>query len=85
MSTRRQGMRIAGWLGILSGIAAMVLAVASDDRFADLAGAYGLLFVVAGAWTVAGLFLLERHERPSAMPAASPVSISTDSTETVAR
>ena len=56
-------MRVAGWLAVLSGVAAMSVAVLSDSIAATLAGAYGLLFIVTGGWTLLGLHLLARRER----------------------
>jgi hypothetical protein len=66
MNKRRDVMRVGGWLAMVWGVVSAVLAIATTNEFADLAGGYGLLLAVSGAWTVAGLELLGRHERRAA-------------------
>ena len=66
MNKRRDVMRVGGWLAMIWGVVSVALAIATTNEFADLAGGYGLLLAMAGAWTVAGLELLGRHERRTA-------------------
>jgi len=66
MNKRREVMRIAGWLAVLSGAAAMGASVLTDSFAIDFLGAYGLLFTMTGGWTLAGLSLLARNERRAA-------------------
>jgi hypothetical protein len=66
MNKRRDVMRVGGWLAMVWGVVSVALAIATNNEFADLAGGYGMLLAVAGAWTVAGLQLLARHERRTA-------------------
>lgn len=66
MNKRRDLMRVGGWLAMVWGMVSVVLAIATTNEFADLAGGYGLLLALTGAWTVAGLQLLSRHERRTA-------------------
>lgn len=63
MSKRREVMRVGGWLAVVWGVTSVLLAIATDDLWADLAGGYGLLVALAGMWQVAGLELLTRRER----------------------
>jgi len=63
MSKRRDVMRVGGWLALVWGVASVVLAIATDLDWADLAGGYGLGLAFTGAWTVAGLELLKRHQQ----------------------
>ena len=66
MNKRRDVMRVGGWLAMVWGVVSVVLAIATTNEFADLAGGYGLLLVLTGAWAVAGVELLSRHERRTA-------------------
>ncbi|MGH2463611.1 MAG: hypothetical protein ACRDFZ_08340 [Candidatus Limnocylindria bacterium] len=59
---RRDALRAAGWLAIGLGLISVVLAIATDHVWADLAGGYGLPVALAGMWTVGGLGLLSRRE-----------------------
>jgi hypothetical protein len=63
MSKRREVMRIGGWLALVWGVASVLLAIATDLDWADLAGGYGLPLAITGAWTVVGLAVLNRHEQ----------------------
>jgi hypothetical protein len=63
MSKRREVMRLGGWLALVWGFASVVLAIATDLDWADLAGGYGLGLAFTGAWTVVGLELLNRHQQ----------------------
>lgn len=67
---RRDVMRVAGWLALIWGVVSVTLAIATSFDWADLAGGYGLLLAVTGAWTVAGTELLGRHERRMAQARA---------------
>jgi len=71
MSKRRDVMRIGGWLALTWGLISVVLAVATDFPWADLAGGYGLLLALTGGWTVAGLAFLSRHEQRTAQAKAA--------------
>lgn len=66
MNKRRDVMRVGGWLAMAWGVVSVVLAIATTNEFADLAGGYGLMLALTGGWTVAGLELLGRHERRTA-------------------
>jgi hypothetical protein len=63
MSKRREVMRVGGWLALVWGVVSVVLAIATDLDWADLAGGYGLALAITGAWTVVGLAFLNRHEQ----------------------
>jgi hypothetical protein len=71
MSKRRDVMRIGGWLALIWGVASVLLAMATDLDWADLAGGYGLLLALTGGWTVAGLAFLGRHEQRMAQAKAA--------------
>lgn len=66
MNKRRDVMRVGGWLAMVWGAVSVALAIATNYDWADLAGGYGLLLALTGAWTVAGLELLNRYERRTA-------------------
>ena len=63
MSKRREVMRVGGWLALVWGVASVLLAIATDLDWADLAGGYGLGLAITGAWTVVGVELLNRHQQ----------------------
>jgi hypothetical protein len=84
MSKRREFLRAAGWMAVIGGLAGLAIAVVSDQQWADLAGAYGLLFVLSGAWTVGGVSVLNRHERRAARVRAA-ARIVTDPREPISR
>jgi hypothetical protein len=63
MSKRREVMRVGGWLALVWGVASVVLAIATDLDWADLAGGYGLPLAITGAWAVVGLAVLNRHQQ----------------------
>jgi hypothetical protein len=71
MSTRREAIRIAGWAGIAAGLSAMALGAVTGLVWAQVLGAYGLLFVLAGAWAVGGLAILSRVQRRTLVAQAS--------------
>jgi hypothetical protein len=84
MSKRRESMRVAGWLAIAAGLSAVALAMVSTELWADVLGAYGLLFFLTGAWAVGGIALLGGYERRAARAEAT-ARISADPRETVSR
>lgn len=63
MSKRYDVMRVGGWLALVWGVASVLLAIATDLDWADLAGGYGLGLAFTGAWTVVGLAFLNRHQQ----------------------
>jgi hypothetical protein len=63
MSKRREVMRVGGWLALVWGVVSVLLAIATDLDWADLAGGYGLPLAITGAWAVVGLAFLHRHEQ----------------------
>jgi hypothetical protein len=67
---RRDVMRVAGWLAMVWGVISVALAITTSFDWADLAGGYGLLLAVTGAWTVTGTELLDRHQRRAAQAKA---------------
>jgi len=71
MQMRRDVMRTAGWLAIAFGLVSVVLAIATEFVWADLAGGYGLPVAMAGMWTVGGLELLTRREHRAAQARAA--------------
>lgn len=66
MNKRRDVMRVGGWLAMVWGVVSVALAIATNFDWADLAGGYGILLTLTGAWTVAGVELLGRYERRTA-------------------
>lgn len=66
MNKRRDVMRVGGWLAMVWGAVSVALAIATNYDWADLAGGYGIMLTLTGAWTVAGVELLSRHERRTA-------------------
>jgi hypothetical protein len=66
MNKRREVMRTAGWLAVLSGALTMAAAALTDSIGLDLLGAYGLLFTLTGGWALVGIHILARHERVAA-------------------
>ena len=65
MQKRREGLRAAGWIGILVGVMGLAIGAVGGSDVARLAGAYGMLFLLSGGWAVVGVELLVRHERRS--------------------
>jgi hypothetical protein len=66
MNKRREALRGAGWLAVLTGLVSVLAAGITDEVALDYAAAYGLLFVGAGLWALGGLALLSRFERRAA-------------------
>jgi hypothetical protein len=66
MSKRREALRVAGWLTLLTGLISVVAAAFTDMAVVDYMAAYGVLFVGAGLWVVAGLAVVSRYERRAA-------------------
>lgn len=65
MNKRREGMRAAGWIGVLVGVLGLAIGAVGGSDIARLAGAYGMLFLLSGGWAVIGVELLVRHDRRS--------------------
>lgn len=63
MSKRREALRAAGWLALLSGLVSVIGAAVTDQVALDYLAAYGVLLVGAGLWVVAGVAALNRYER----------------------
>jgi hypothetical protein len=74
MSKRREALRVAGWLALVSGLASLLAAALTDTVAIDYVAAYGVLLAGAGLWAVGGVALLNRYERRSA---ARQVALST--------
>lgn len=66
MQKRREALRIAGWLGVLTGLIGLAVGAIGGSDVARLVGAYGMLLVLSGGWAVIGTELLVRHERRAA-------------------
>ena len=84
MSNRRDVMRIAGWVAIMVGTAAIAVGVVTANEWAQAAGSYGFLLVLSGAWTVGGLAVLSRSGRQTAKVPAT-TRITADPRETFSR
>jgi hypothetical protein len=65
MQKRREGLRVAGWIGVLAGVIGLAIGAVGGSDAAHLVGAYGMLFLLAGGWAVIGVELLVRHDRRS--------------------
>jgi hypothetical protein len=65
MQKRRVALRVAGWLAMLSGAVGLTAGALLATPMGGMVGTYGLLLIVAGAWTVIGIELVERHQRRS--------------------
>jgi hypothetical protein len=63
MSKRREALRVAGWLTLLTGLISVVGAALTNVATLDYVAAYGVLFVGAGLWVVLGLSAVTRYER----------------------
>jgi hypothetical protein len=70
---RRFGLEVAGWTGLIGGVALMALGAAGGD-IAGLMRGYGLLLALSAAWLLGGLALraaVSRH-RAAARVAGTP-------------
>jgi hypothetical protein len=63
MNKRREVLRVAGWIAVLGGLLSVIGAAVTDTVVLDYMAAYGILFLGAGSWAIAGLAVLNRYER----------------------
>ena len=61
-------------MALVWGVASVLLAIATDLDWADLAGGYGLPLAITGAWTVVGVELLNRHQQRLSQARASRIT-----------